>query len=111
MLSIISKVAGIDLVPQMDYEIGHVNISVKSEREKQEELNAFTERERHVEDQGDPVEDNPPVVGWHTDAYPFVCVTMLSDCTNMIGGETALRTGDGEIMKVRGPRMVSRYFN
>jgi hypothetical protein len=34
---------------------------------------------------------------------------MLSDCTNMIGGETALRTGTGEIMKVRGPAMVSLH--
>ena len=31
---------------------------------------------------------------------------MLSDCTNMIGGETALRKADGSIMKVRGPGMV-----
>ena len=32
---------------------------------------------------------------------------MLSDCTGMVGGETALRTGDGEIVKVRGPQKVS----
>lgn len=31
---------------------------------------------------------------------------MLSDCTGMVGGETALRTGDGEIVKVRGPQKV-----
>ncbi len=30
---------------------------------------------------------------------------MLSDCESMIGGETALRTGTGEIVKVRGPQM------
>ncbi|KAL4973057.1 hypothetical protein BDW66DRAFT_162377 [Aspergillus desertorum] len=34
---------------------------------------------------------------------PFVCVTMLSDCTGMVGGETALRTPSRDIMKVRGP--------
>jgi hypothetical protein len=34
-------------------------------------------------------------------------VLMLSDCTNMVGGETALRTGTGDIIKVRGPQMVS----
>lgn len=31
---------------------------------------------------------------------------MLSDCTGMTGGETAARTGKGEIMKFRGPDMV-----
>ncbi|KAI2640353.1 hypothetical protein GGS26DRAFT_537752 [Hypomontagnella submonticulosa] len=107
-LAIISKIAGIELVTEMDFEIGHINISVKSEAEKQEELRAFSERAQYEADEGIagcPWEDDKPIVGWHTDSYPFVCVTMLSDCTSMIGGETALRTGTGEIMKVRGPQM------
>ncbi|KAI1452625.1 hypothetical protein F4805DRAFT_470683 [Annulohypoxylon moriforme] len=107
-LAIISKVAGIDLVTEMDFEIGHINISVKSEKEKEEELQAFNDRAQYEADEGIagcPWEDDKPIVDWHTDSYPFVCVTMLSDCTTMIGGETALRTGKGEIMKVRGPQM------
>lgn len=52
-------------------------------------------------------DDNMPVVGWHRDSYPFVCVLMMSDTAGMVGGETALRTGTGEIMKVRGPSKVS----
>jgi hypothetical protein len=51
-------------------------------------------------------EDEVSAFAWHYDSYPFVCVTMLSDCADMIGGETALKTGSGEIMKVRGPAMV-----
>ena len=94
----------------MNFEIGHVNISVKSAKETQDEL-ATIERERKgfADDEGIagcPWEDDKPVVGWHNDSYPFVCVTMLSDCTNMVGGETALRTADGNVMKVRGPEMV-----
>ncbi|KAI0898163.1 hypothetical protein F4806DRAFT_493828 [Annulohypoxylon nitens] len=107
-LAIISKVAGIDLVTEMDFEIGHINISVKSEKEKEEEIQAFNDRAQYESDEGIagcPWEDDKPIVDWHTDSYPFVCVTMLSDCTTMIGGETALRTGTGEIMKVRGPQM------
>lgn len=50
-----------------------------------------------------PWEDDKPVVGWHRDSYPFVCVTMLSECKDMIGGETVCRTGLGNILKVRGP--------
>ncbi|KAM5357111.1 hypothetical protein ACJZ2D_016602 [Fusarium nematophilum] len=42
---------------------------------------------------------------WHHDSFPFVCVTMLSDCSDMTGGETAVRTGSGEVLKVRGPTM------
>ena len=38
---------------------------------------------------------------WHRDSYPLVWVTMISDCTNMSGGETALRTANNEVLKVR----------
>lgn len=95
----------------MDFEIGHVNISVKSVKQKAEELIAFAEKASAEADEGIagcPWEDDKPIVDWHTDSYPFVCVTMLSDCTSMIGGETALRTGNGGVFKIRGPQMVSR---
>ena len=110
-LAIISKIAGIELVPQMDFEIANINISMQSEEQKQEALAAVAEKASRDADEGVagcPWEDDKPIVDWHTDSYPFVCVLMLSDCSKMIGGETALRTGDGSIMKVRGPQMVSR---
>lgn len=98
VLSIISKIAGIELVPAMDLEIAHINLSVQSQENMEQELREYEEA---TED-----DDKDAIVGWHTDSYPFVCVTMLSDCSTMIGGETALRTGTGEIRKVRGPQMV-----
>ncbi|KAL2064752.1 hypothetical protein VTL71DRAFT_3890 [Oculimacula yallundae] len=88
-LAIISKIAGVDLVPVMDYEIGHVNLSIPGDKKDHKDL-------------GDD-EDGSAIVGWHRDSYPFVCVLMMSDTTAMVGGETALRTGYGEIKKVRGP--------
>lgn len=90
----------------MDLEIGHVNLSMSSEEKKSKELAAAAEK-REYEAEGSQQEDERPIVDWHTDSYPFVCVTMLSDCTDMIGGETALRKGNGEVVKVRGPQMVS----
>ncbi|KAM5471302.1 hypothetical protein MauCBS54593_003642 [Microsporum audouinii] len=99
-LAIVSKIAGIDLVTAMDWEIGHINISVQTEEEKN---NALAEVVNGTA--GTHEDDIAPIVDWHTDSYPFVCVTMLSDCTEMIGGETALRTGDGSVVKVRGPQM------
>ncbi|KAL4878516.1 hypothetical protein BJY04DRAFT_221020 [Aspergillus karnatakaensis] len=107
-LAIISKIAGVDLIPAIDFEIGHVNLAVYSEEEKNKALNAMIEKVNRAADEGVSGcawEDDDPIVDWHTDSYPFVCVTMLSDCTGMIGGETALRRGDGEVFKVRGPQM------
>lgn len=95
----------------MDWEIGHVNISMYTEEEKSKARKALAEKKNREADEGVagcPWEvDLGPIVDWHTDSYPFVCVTMLSDCREMIGGETAIRKGDGEVMKVRGPQMVS----
>ncbi|KAF2740462.1 hypothetical protein EJ04DRAFT_600748 [Polyplosphaeria fusca] len=100
-LAIISKIAGVDLVPWSEYEVAHINFSVKTDEQTEAELATINKQK---------------LVGWHTDSYPFVCVLMLSDCTNMVGGETALRTGNGEVMKVRGPQegcaviMQGRYI-
>ena len=93
----------------MDFEIAHVNLSMPTDEQKEATRKALEEKASREADEGVsgcPWEEDRPVVDWHTDSYPFVCVTMLSDCTNMLGGETALRTGTDEIMKVRGPQMV-----
>jgi len=98
----------------MDFEIAHINLSETSQKQKAEELAAVRDRQLTEADEGIagcPWEDDKPIVDWHTDSYPFVCVTMLSDCSTMIGGETALRTGDGGVIKVRGPQIVSLLFS
>lgn len=107
-VAIVSQLAGIDLIPWSDYEIAHINLSaVKTDEEVQAELKAFDSRKSSVHsDEGIDVtssEEDKPIVGWHTDSYPFVCVLMMSDCTNMVGGETAIRTAGGEVIRVRGP--------
>lgn len=94
----------------MDWEIAHINISVQTEEQKTQALQSIAEKVSREADEGVagcPYEDDKPIVDWHTDSYPFVCVTMLSDCREMVGGETALRKGNGDIVKVRGPQMVS----
>lgn len=111
-LAIVSKIAGVDLIPAMNCEIAHVNISVKSVQAARDELDSIepeTNQSSERPSKARRVEgDEMPVVGWHRDSYPFVCVTMLSDCTNMVGGETALRTADNKVLKVRGPEKVCR---
>ncbi|CAM1501473.1 Fc.00g034570.m01.CDS01 [Cosmosporella sp. VM-42] len=95
VLDAVSKIAGIELVPALDFDVGHINVSIN---------NVSTEVVQNKSDSYKQ-EDDMSAFAWHRDSYPFVCVTMLSDCTGMIGGETALRTGTGEVMKVRGPAM------
>ncbi|KAE8385717.1 hypothetical protein BDV23DRAFT_176060 [Aspergillus alliaceus] len=93
LLSKISEVAGVDLVVAFDYEIANINISAD------DPASAALHN-------GDNTPDNePPAFSWHYDSFPFVCVTMLSDFTGMIGGETAIKTPSGEIKKIRGPAM------
>jgi hypothetical protein len=109
-LALISKIAGVDLVVEMDYEIGHINFSVKTDQDVQSERKEIENAKQLQPTDGPtatgPWDNDKPVVGWHTDSYPFVCVLMLSDCTEMVGGETALRTANGDVMKVRGPEEV-----
>lgn len=95
VLAKISEVAGIDVVPSLDFEIANVNVSAGDQ----------TNQSNGTQRRGLRNNEELPVFAWHYDSVPFVCVVMLSDCTGMVGGETALRTGDGEVMKVRGPAM------
>ena len=94
-LKIVSDIAGVDLIPVFDYDIGNINVSVL-------DPNDVTKKT------ADNTADEMPVTKWHYDSYPFVCVVMMSDTTNMIGGETAVKTGTGEVLKIRGPSMVSQ---
>ncbi|EXJ60455.1 hypothetical protein A1O7_04608 [Cladophialophora yegresii CBS 114405] len=93
-LAIVSKIAGIDLIPMIDIDIGNINVSVQEPLKNPGKL---------VNQSNDDI----PVTKWHVDSYPFVCVVMMSDASQMIGGETAVKTGSGEIIKVRGPQMGS----
>ena len=87
--AIVSKIAGVELVPSLPCDVGHINVSFG------------------LDDEPQPDTDETSAFGWHFDSTPFVCVTMLSDCTQMVGGETAIKTASGDIIKVRGPTMVS----
>ncbi|RAH68480.1 uncharacterized protein BO66DRAFT_377416 [Aspergillus aculeatinus CBS 121060] len=85
---IVSQVAGVDLVVAFDYEIANINISVN------EDASTVATVKENLD---------TSAFAWHYDSFPFVCVTMLSDCSDMVGGETAIRTPAGQIKKIRGP--------
>lgn len=98
LLAKLSAVAGIDVVPHIDFEIANINITWNGQTRTITPASAATK---------DPLANPESAVAWHFDSMPFVCVVMLSDCTDMVGGETALKLPNGEIKKVRGPSMVS----
>ncbi|KIW03326.1 uncharacterized protein PV09_05538 [Verruconis gallopava] len=87
-LEIISKLAGVDLVTNLDLEISNINVATQG----------FDDGEPKKEGDNDL-----PATKWHYDSYPFVCVVMLSDTTNMVGGETAIKKPSGEVVRIRGP--------
>ncbi|KAI9773390.1 MAG: hypothetical protein M1840_007605 [Geoglossum simile] len=79
-LETISLVAEVSLTIVMDIEICHTNVH-------QEENNA----------------EGEPIIGWHKDGYPFVCIVMLSDTSSMVGGCLELKGGTGDIITI--PKM------
>jgi hypothetical protein len=121
VLGIVSSIAGIDLVPVVDYEICHTNVQLGDggldgvwdtpavpPEPTEEERRGFEERKGVGENE----EVEKAIVPWHRDSHPFVCVVMLSNAEFMTDGETELQKGDGTTMKVRSPQMVrtSSFF-
>ncbi|GAA6023441.1 hypothetical protein JCM10207_004413 [Rhodosporidiobolus poonsookiae] len=115
VLAAISAAAGVDLVPALELELGNVNFQVGPEGkagvrktpispEPQEPFFHGEELEAiKAKSAADDGTQGGGSISYHHDSYPFVAVLMLSDCEHMVGGETAIRTGDGRIVKARGP--------
>lgn len=55
--------------------------------------------------------ENRSNLTWHYDSYPLVAVTMLSDVSTMVGGETALIQGDGAVRKIQGPSLGMTFLS
>lgn len=113
VLKIVSSIAGVDLVPAMNYEICHTNIQLGSEGLEGVRATPVVPPMATTTngDSRDPVDEKTnydnAIVEWHKDSHPFVIVVMLSDARNMEGGETVLMGGDGKTLSVRAPQMVS----
>lgn len=92
----------------MTYEIGHTNIQMGPEG-RGDIFNIPLSAESPVPlkfSEATHGDDDlaRPTVYWHHDSYPFVCVVSLSvPLDTQTGGETALKMGDGSILKVASP--------
>lgn len=121
VLKIISENAGVDLIPAMDYEIGHANVQlgpgglqavrntpVEPPTATEEAIAEFEKEKPSVRAVTDQTK---PIIEWHRDSHPFVCVVMLSDARHMVGGETELKKADESTLKVKAPQMVSSLIS
>jgi hypothetical protein len=116
VLKIISEHAGVELVPVVDYEIAHTNVQLGSggldaarntpiePPEATPEAIAALQKNEPKQEGG---KEKASIIEWHHDSHPFVCVVMLSDARHMTGGETVLKTGNGDVLPVKAPQMVS----
>lgn len=93
-IALVFWIAEVKLVPVMPYKIAHINLSSKSKENAERELKEYeSETNRMRADsvtEGTRKAVETPIVGWHTGSYPFVCILMMSDVRNMVGGETAI---------------------
>jgi hypothetical protein len=105
-----SDAAGVELDVVYDYEIAHINVQVDALEDGMpldQALPPAMPPNQALSSPPAPIDQSEELASvgrWHTDSYPWVCVCMLSDPSNMVGGETGLRKGDGTIAKVRGPQ-------
>ena len=119
---VVSKAAGVEVVPVMDYEVCHANIQINTQDQRTvleqvrsfgvEPVAASANKRRDSDDDEMEIDrkalkEEDMVVEWHEDCYPFVVIVMLSDPKGMAGGETVIRKGDGSFGFVRAPEMVS----
>lgn len=96
VLKIVSENAGVDLVPALDYETSHTNVQlgpggVDEVRRTPVEPpmatpEAIAEMKKNKPKTEVVTDQTKPVIEWHKDSHPFVCVVMLSDAQFMEGG-------------------------
>ena len=106
-----SQAAGVELEVVYDYEIAHINVQVDALEDGMpldQVLPPAIPPNQTLSSPPPALDQSEEIASigrWHTDSYPWVCVCMLSDPSNMVGGETGIRKGDGTIAKIRGPQV------
>lgn len=118
VLKIISSLAQVDLVPVMSYETSHCNVQMGPNGVEGVKVtpveppvatgDAIAKFENDKPQPDKVTDQTKPIIEWHKDSHPFVCVVMLSHAQHMVGGETEVMKGDGKTLKIKAPGMVSQ---
>ena len=104
VIKIIERLTGIEMEITVPYEIGHTNVQVGAGgRDGIKDLKVKPEPVPAAEGQYDDV----PVDNWHKDSFPYSIVMMMSNVSQMEGGETVVRLPDDSLLKVRGDTVGS----
>jgi hypothetical protein len=78
-------------------EVGYVNIQLGPDGvDGVYKLGGVPSAPLQVETAPTSQDDTSMIDSWHRDSTQVVVVVMLSDTSRMVGGETAIRTGDVE---------------
>lgn len=108
VLLVISSLAGLRLKIPHVYNMAHINASL-ADRRGIVTPNSCNEEElkEKLAKQNEDADRITSSVHWHYDSVPMVCVLMLEAPENMIGGETCIRNGSEDVVRISGPRKGS----
>lgn len=101
-LELYEAVIGFPVTNMFDYEVAHINLGLKSKQQaeiEKDQAEEIKEKTRKFLSGDDSSVD--AVVSWHMDSNPYTAVIMLSPTDEMVGGETALTKGNGEIITAK----------
>lgn len=104
-LKIFSDLMGVDLYMPHCFNQSHINASLaprkRGEPVPEESEEDFLALKKLQDEKSDAI---PSAINWHYDSVPLVCVLMLSAPPNMIGGETGIKDGDENIVRIADPK-------
>ena len=107
---ILNSIAGMNIKMPHAFSMGNINASFAPIIDGQlqtESASEIKEMKKKQDLQGNEI---PSTVNWHYDSPPLVMVLMLAAPETMVGGETAIRTGDESVYRIPNPKVGYATF-
>lgn len=109
-MEIMHKIAGIKLKIPHVFSEGLVNASLVHINDRDKKVDSKKELIELKRQQDNSSSEIPSTLYWHYDSPPFVLVLMLSAPECMVGGETAIKTGNESIFRIPNPKVGYATF-
>lgn len=107
---ILDDIAGMKVKMPHVFSMGSVNASFAPVIDGTVKTESAAELEELKKKQNSQGNEIPSTLNWHYDSPPLVLVLMLSAPETMIGGETAIRTGDESLYRIPSPKVGYATF-
>lgn len=101
---IISEIMGLPLKIPHVFSMGSVNASLADRTSDGPSISNESKLKEALDAQNSNADSILSAVHWHYDSVPIVCVLMLEAPKDMIGGETCIKKGNEELVRIEGPR-------